>query len=406
MALTNVAIKSAKPGAKPFKLADSEGLHLLVQPNGARYWRMNYRFFGKHKTLAFGVWPDISLADARAKRDAARRLIANGIDPGEKAKQDKIAANVAAANTFEAVANELLAKTEREGLSAVTLKKNRWLLDFVIPVLGRRPIADITAHELLSVLRSVETRGRHETAKRMRAICSQVFRYAIATARADRDVAADMKGALTVPKVTHRAAITSPLGAGALLRAIESFDGHPVTHAALRLLPHVFVRPSELRHAEWADVDLVRAVWTIPAHKTKMRRVHSIPLSSQALEIIASIETDASFSSYLFPSLRSTRRPMSENTINAALRRLGYAQYEMTGHGFRAMAATLLNEMGLWNADAIERQLAHADNNAVRRAYARGEYWDERVRMMQHWSDHLDQLCRGADILPFSKIVR
>jgi integrase len=406
MALTNVAIKSAKPGAKPFKLADSEGLHLLVQPNGARYWRMNYRFLGKHKTLAFGVWPDISLADARAKRDAARRLIANGIDPGEKAKQDKIAANVAAANTFEAVANELLAKTEREGLSAVTLKKNRWLLGFVTPALGRRPIAEITAHELLSVLRSVETRGRHETAKRMRAICSQVFRYAIATARADRDVAADLKGALTVPKVTHRAAITTPLGAGALLRAIEGFDGHPITHAALRLLPHVFVRPCELRHAEWADFDLERAVWTIPAHKTKMRRVHSIPLSAQALEIIASIETDASFSTYLFPSLRSTRRPMSENTINAALRRLGYAQDEMTGHGFRAMAATLLNEMGLWNADAIERQLAHADNNAVRRAYARGEYWDERVRMMQHWSDHLDQLRKGADILPFSKVVR
>lgn len=406
MPLTMTAIKSAKGRDKPYKLTDSDGLHLLIQPSGGRYWRMHYRFLGKQKSLAFGVWPDISLADARAKRDAARRLIANGIDPGEKAKQDKIAANVAAANTFDAVANELLAKTEREGLSAVTLKKNRWLLGFVTPALGRRPIADISAHELLSVLRSVETRGRHETAKRMRAICSQVFRYAIATARADRDVAADLKGALTVPKVTHRAAITTPLGAGALLRAIEGFDGHPITHAALRLLPHVFVRPGELRHAEWADFDLERAVWTIPAHKTKMRRVHSIPLSAQALDIIASIETDASFSTYLFPSLRSTRRPMSENTINAALRRLGYAQDEMTGHGFRAMAATLLNEMGLWNADAIERQLAHADNNAVRRAYARGEYWDERVRMMQHWSDHLDQLRKGADILPFSNVVR
>jgi integrase len=233
----------------------------------------------------------------------------------------------------------------------------------------------------------------------MRAICSQVFRYAIATARAERDVAADLKGALTVPKVTHRAAITTPMGAGSLLRAIEGFDGHLMTRAALRLLPHVFVRPGELRFAEWADFDVDKALWNIPAHKTKMRRVHAIPLSRQALDIIASIETDAAFSSYLFPSLRSTKRPMSENTINAALRRLGYAQDEMTGHGFRAMAATLLNEMGIWNADAIERQLAHADNNAVRRAYARGEYWDERVRMMQHWSDYLDQLRDGATIL-------
>jgi integrase len=339
------------------------------------------------------------LPDARAKRDAARRLIANGIDPAEKAKQDKVAASVAAANTFEALANELLAKTEREGLSAITLKKNRWLIGLITPALGRRPIAEITAHELLSVLRSVETRGRHETAKRMRAVSSQVFRYAIATARAERDVAADLKGALTVPKVTHRAAITTPTGAGSLLRAIEGFDGHLMTRAALRLLPHVFVRPGELRFAEWADFDFDKALWTIPAHKTKMRRVHAIPLSRQALDIIATIETDAAFSSYLFPSLRSAKRPMSENTINAALRRLGYVQDEMTGHGFRAMAATLLNEMGIWNPDAIERQLAHADNNAVRRAYARGEYWDERVRMMQHWSDYLDQLRDGATIL-------
>jgi integrase len=335
MALTAAAIKSAKPEAVQFKLTDSGGLHLLVRPNGGRYWRMNYRFNGKHKTLAFGVWPDVTLADARAKRDAARRLIASGVDPAAKAKQDKVAASVAAANTFEAVAKELLAKTEREGLSAITLKKNRWLIGFITPALGCRPISEITAHELLSVLRIVETRGRHETAKRMRAICSQVFRYAIATARADRDVAADLKGALTVPKVTHRAAITAPSGAGAILRAIESFDGNSITHTALRLLPHVFVRPGELRYAEWADFDLEKAVWTIPAHKTKMRRIHAIPLSRQSLDIIASIETDAGFSSYLFPSLRSAHRPMSENTINAALRRLGYAQDEMTGHGIR-----------------------------------------------------------------------
>jgi integrase len=399
MGLTAVAIKAAKGRDKPYKLTDSDGLYLLVLPSGGRYWRMNYRFLGKQKTLALGVWPEVELADARAKRDEARRLLAKGIDPAEQTKLDKITASVAAANTFQAVAAEWLAKIEREDLSPVTLKKNRWLLSFTYPALGRRPIADISPHELLAVLRTVEVRGRHESAKRIRATCSQVFRYAIATARADRDVAADLKGALTVPKVTHRAAITTPLEAGALLRAIQGFEGHPITLSALKLLPHVFVRPGELRFAEWDDFDLEKAVWTIPAHKTKMRRVHPVPLSRQALDIIAGIETDRRYSKLLFPSLRSVHRPMSENTINAALRRLGYAQDEMTGHGFRAMASTLLNEMGKWNPDAIERQLAHVEGNAVRRAYTRGEYWNERVTMMQDWSDYLDQLRSGAKIL-------
>jgi integrase len=399
MGLTAVAIKAAKGREKQYKLTDSDGLHLLVMPSGQRYWRMNYRHLGRYKTLAFGVWPEVDLADARAKRDEARRVLAKGIDPAEKLKLDKIAVSVAAANTFQAVADEWIAKIAREDLSPVTLKKIRWLLSFTYPALGKRPIADISPHELLAVLRTVEVRGRHESAKRIRATCSQVFRYAIATARADRDVAADLKGALIVPKVTHRAAITTPLEAGALLRAIQGFEGHSVMLSALKLLPHVFVRPGELRFAEWDDFDLQKAVWTIPAHKTKMRRVHSVPLSRQALDIIAGIETDKEYSSYLFPSLRSARRPMSENTINAALRRLGYAQDEMTGHGFRAMASTLLNEMGKWNPDAIERQLAHAEGNAVRRAYTRGEYWNERVAMMQDWSDYLDLLRTGAKIL-------
>jgi integrase len=369
MGLTAVAIKAAKGRTKEYKMADSDGLYLLVKPNGGRYWRMNYRFRGFQKTLAFGAWLQIALIDARAKRDEARREITRGIDPGEKLKLDRIAAEVAASITFQAVADEWLTKTEQEGLSAVTLKKNRWLLAFAFDRLGHRPIAEITPHELLAVLRKVEGRGCHESAKRIRAICSQVFRYAIATARADRDVAADLRGALIVLKVTHRPAITTPNEVGALLRAIESFEGHPTTDIALKLAPHVFVRPGELRHAEWHDFDFDRAIWTIPAPKTKMRRAHAVPLSRQALAIIAKIEVDASYSSYLFPSLRSTKHPMSENTINAALRRLGYGQDEMTGHGFRAMASTLLNEMGKWNADAIERQLAHAYNNSVRRAY-------------------------------------
>ncbi|WP_343517813.1 integrase arm-type DNA-binding domain-containing protein [Sphingomonas sp.] len=399
MALTALAIKSAKSRAKPYKLADSDGLYLLVTPSGGRCWRMNYRHLGKQKTLAFGTWPDTSLADARERRDAARKVLARGDDPAEQIKLERIAATVAASNSFKAVADEWLTKAEKEGRSAVTMKKLRWLLDFINESIGKRPIATISAQELLIMLRKMEGKGKYETAKRLRSTCSQVFRYAIATARAERDVAADLRGALIAPKPIHRAAITSPKEAGGLLRAIEAFEGHPNTKVALRLLPHVFVRPGELRHAEWSDFDFDKALWTIPPHKTKMRRAHTIPLSRQALAILETIEHDADYSRFLFPSLRSVDRPMSENTINAALRRMGFAQDEMTGHGFRAMAATLLNEMGLWHPDAIERQLAHCDNNAVRRAYTRGEYWDERVKMMQHWSDHLDFLRDGAKVL-------
>lgn len=399
MALTALAIKSAKSHTKPYKLADSDGLYLLVTPSGGRCWRMNYRHLGKQKTLAFGTWPDTSLADAREGRDAARKVLARGDDPAEQIKLERIAATVAASNSFKAVADEWLTKAEKEGRSAVTMKKLRWLLDFINESIGKRPIATISAQELLIMLRKMESKGKYETAKRLRSTCSQVFRYAIATARAERDVAADLRGALIAPRPVHRAAITSPKEAGGLLRAIEAFEGHPSTKAALQLLPHVFVRPGELRHAEWSDFDFDKALWTIPPHKTKMRRAHTIPLSRQALAILETIEHDAEYSRFLFPSLRSVDRPMSENTINAALRRMGFAQDEMTGHGFRAMAATLLNEMGLWHPDAIERQLAHCDNNAVRRAYTRGEYWDERVRMMQHWSDHLDFLRDGAKVL-------
>lgn len=399
MGLTAVAIKAAKGRDKPYKLTDGDGLFLYVTPNGGRYWRMNYRHLGKQKTLAFGVYPDTGLADAREQRDAARKLLARGEDPAERIKLERIAATVAASNSFKAVADEWLVKVELEDRSAATMKKLRWLLDFINASVGKRPIASISAQELLVMLRKMEGKGKYETAKRLRSTCSQIFRYAIATARAERDVAADLRGALIAPKPVHRAAITSAHEAGGLLRALDAFEGHANTKVALRLLPHVFVRPGELRYAEWADFDFDKALWTIPQHKTKMRRAHTIPLSVQALAILQAIEHDANYSRFLFPSLRSVDRPMSENTINAALRRMGFAQDEMTGHGFRAMAATLLNEMGLWHPDAIERQLAHCDNNAVRRAYTRGEYWEERVRMMQHWSDHLDFLRDGAKVI-------
>ncbi|AYJ87452.1 DUF4102 domain-containing protein [Sphingomonas paeninsulae] len=399
MTLSVVAIKAAKGRDKIYKLADAGGLFLMVTPSGGRRWQMSYRYLDKQKTLSFGVWPDTGLAEAREKRDAARKVLAKGLDPAEQNKLARIAATVAASNSFKSVADEWLIKVEREGRAPATMKKLRWLLDFINQSLGKRPVTSITAHELLIMLRKMESKGRYETAKTLRSTCSQIFRYAIATARAERDVAADLRGALIAPKPVHRAAITTPKETGDLLRAIESFQGFGTTRIALNLLAHVFVRPGELRFAEWKDFDFDKALWTIPAHKTKMRRPHSIPLSRQALAILGLIEHDATYSNFLFPSLRSVKKPMSENTINAALRRMGYAQDEVTGHGFRAMAATQLNEMGIWNPDAIERQLAHCEGNAVRRAYTRGEYWDERVRMMQHWSDHLDHLRDGATVL-------
>ena len=398
MGLTAVAIKAAKGRDKQYKMADSDGLYLLVLPSGQRYWRMNYRYLGKYKTLAFGVWPEVDLAEARAKRDEARRTLASGTDPIEQQKLEKVKAGVAAANTFNAVADEWLAKTEASGYSAVTLKKNRWLLSFARAALGKRPIAEISAHELLAALRKVEARGCYDSAKRVRSTCGQVFRYAIATTRAERDVSADLRGALITAKSTPQPAITTANEVGALLRAIEGFEGEVTTRTALRLAPHVFVRPANLRYAEWREFDFEEAVWTIPPHKMKMREVHYVPLSRQALDIIASISEEAS-STYLFPSLRSTKKPMSENTINAALRRMGYAQDEMTGHGFRAMATTLLNGMKKWDRDAIERQMAHLDPDPVRRVYNRGGYWEERVEMMQAWSDYLDELRSGAKII-------
>lgn len=397
--LTAVAVKRAKPKDKPYKLSDRDGLYLFVKPSGTRYWRMNYRFAGQQRTISFGRWPEVPLADARERVIKARRQLSDGIDPSEQVKLDKIKASIAQANTFKAVSDDWLEKVGLEARAPMTIKKYEWQLGLVMPSLGRRPITQITPHEILLALKRIERTKKYYTACSVRATCSQVFRYAIATARAERDVCADLRGALVTPKVVHRAAITTPREVGALMRSLEDYDGHPIIRVALRLLPHVFVRPGELRHAEWKEVDFERAVWTIPDHKMKMGRPHAVPLSRQVIAIIRELEHDETLSPYLFHSLRATDRPMSDNTINAALRRLGYAKDEMTAHGFRAMAATLLNEMGTWNPDAIERQLAHAEVNSVRRAYTRGQYWDERVRMMQHWSDYLDELRGGATIL-------
>lgn len=398
MALTHIQIVNAKPQKKAYKLADSEALYLVVRPNGSKLWRMNYRHLGRQKTLYFGAWPDVGLAAARQRRDEARKQIAAGIDPTAEKRAATLARKVAADNIFKTIAEEWVAKSEREGRAPVTMDKIRWLLGMAYPMIGNLPVAEVSPQEVLAVLRKLEATGRYESARRMRSVLSRVFRYAIATARADRDVASDLRGALITPKVQHLAAITTPKEAGALLRAIDGYTGHKITAIALRLSPHLFVRPGELRSAEWSEIDLKAAVWSIPAEKMKMRRPHRVPLSSQVLDILAELQPLTGNGRFLFPSFRSPRQCMSENTVNGSLRRLGYSQEEMTAHGFRAMAATLLNEMGIWNPDAIERQLAHLDTNGVRRAYTRGEYWDERVKMMQHWSDYLDQLRDGAKI--------
>ena len=399
MTLTHLTVSNAKPRAKAYKLADADSLYLVVQPNGTRLWRMNYRYLGKQKTLHLGAWPAVSIAAARANRDDARQKLAAGFDPAAEKKVALAAARVAANNTFKGVAEEWVIKNEREGRATVTLEKIRWLLKMAYPVIGHLPIAQISPQDALSVLRKVEATGRYESARRMRSVLSRVFRYAIATARAQRDVAGDLRGALITPRVTHLAAITTPKAAGELLRAIDGYSGHEITAIALELSPHLFVRPGELRRAEWEELDIAKAIWAIPAEKMKMRRPHRVALSRQVLDRLARLRELTGHGRYLFPSFRSSEQCMSENTVNAALRRLGYSQSEMTAHGFRAMAATLLNEMGIWNPDAIEKQLAHLDASAVRRAYTRGEYWEERVRMMQHWSDYLDELRGGAQIL-------
>jgi integrase len=339
---------------------------LLVQPNAAKLWRLAYRFDGKQKLLALGPYPVTSLSDARAKRDEAKKLLAQGSDPSVERKAERSAARLSRRNTFAAVAEELFDKWKAEGDAATTLKKKKWLLGFANAELGNRPIAEIKAPELLDALRKIEKRGRYETAGRVRSTAGAVFRYAIATGRAERDPSADLRGALITPTVTHRASIVEPGQIGALLRAIDGFERQPTTRIALQLAPLLFARPGELRTAEWAEFNIPEAVWRIPARKMKMRREHRVPLARRSLALLRELKDITGNSKFLFPSVRSWHRPMSENTLNAALRRLGYKQTEMTTHGFRSMASTRLNETGKWNRDAIERQLAHHEEDKAR----------------------------------------
>jgi integrase len=395
--LTDTAIRKAKPKEKPYKVSDSQGLYLLINPKGSKLWRVKYRMNGVERKLALGSYPEITLAEARSARDAARRQLAHSIDPNFVKRQERIEAGIRASNSFSSVAQELIEKKAREGMAEPTLAKMRWFVKLLGNDYGKRPVAEITPQELLHELRKHERRGRLETANLLRAFASRVFRYAVATARAERDPAQLLIGALTTPRVKHFPAITDAITFGALLRAIEDYQGDPAVMHALKLTPHVFQRPGEIRHMEWTEVDFGKAVWIIPEGKMKMRQPHSVPLSRQSLAILTNMRTLSGSGRYVFPSIRSRTRPISENTINAALRRMGYPKDQMTAHGFRTSASSLLNESGKWNPDAIERALAHMVAGSVRRIYNQSAYWTERVEMAQWWSDYLDELREGGN---------
>lgn len=396
MPLSDTAIRSASAGGSARKLADEKGLYLLLAPTGGKLWKLKYRFAGKEKKLSFGSYPEVSLKEARHRRDNARSLLAAGIDPGAAKRAEVEAKNEGLKNTFGTVASEYLDHMSRDGRAAVTIGKARWLFSLLEDDLASRPIAAIRPAELLETLRKVEAVGHHETARRMRSLASRIFRFAVATSRAESDPTALLRGALVAPKVRHHSAITDWPRVGALMRAINDYDGQPLTKSALQLTPHVFVRPGELRRAEWHEFDLKEKIWTVPAEKMKMGRPHRVPLSRQACSILVAAQALSGRQKFVFSSLYPGNRPMSENTINAALRRLGYSSSDMTAHGFRSMASTLLNESGKWSADAIERALAHQDSSAVRGVYHRGQHWEERVKMAQWWSDELDQACAAS----------
>jgi len=404
MALTDVAIRNAKPGEKAFKLADGGGMFLLVTPAGGKLWRLKYRIEGREKLLALGAYPETSLSEARKRREEARGLIAQGKDPSREKQRDKVRSRIQATDTFTAISSEYCAKRRRDGekgWSPATATRSEYLLSLLNGSIGRLAIAEIEPADVLVAVRKIEAKGNLKSARRTLQLASMVFRYAVATARLRSDPTRDLRGALTAPTVTHYGAITDAKGVGELLRAIDGYEGQGLTKLALQFASHVFVRPGELRHAEWEEFDLDAGVWNIPAGKMKMGKAHHVPLSKQTVAILKQLYAATGPTGYAFPSIRTRTRPMSENTLNAALRRLGYTSGEMTAHGFRAMASTLLNESGKWNPDAIERALAHADTDKVRAAYHRGAHWQERLEMAQWWSDYLDQLRKGADVVAF-----
>ena len=400
MALTDIAIRSAKPADKPIKLTDGGGLYLLLNPNGSRWWRLDYRYAGKRKTLSMGIYPDVGLKDARIRRDDARKLLASDVDPGENRKAVKAAKFERATNSFEAIAREWFARNSATWKASHGERIIRRFERDLFPWIGGKPIVELTAPEVLAAVRKIEDRGALETAHRALSNCGQVFRYAIATGRASRDISADLRGALTPVKTEHFPAITDPKQVGPLLRAMDGYTGSQIVRYALRLAPMVFVRPGELRNAEWAHIDLEAAEWRYTV--TKTNTPHIVPLSRQAVEILTELQALTGDGRYLFPSARTSSRPMSDNAILSALRRMGIDKDEMTGHGFRAMARTILDEVLGFRPDYIEHQLAHAVRDPNGRAYNRTAHLAERRKMMQQWADYLDKLKAGAEIIPLN----
>ena len=389
MLLTQFAINKAVAKEKPLMLSDGDGLHLLVKPGGTKLWRFRYRFAGRENMLAFGAFPTVTLAAARAKREEARRLLAEGSDPAVKKKLDKIAAATAARNTFGAVAADYLENIAANGVTEDTISKNRWLLEDLAKPLADRPIADITPAELLHVLKRIEKSGRRETARRLRGVMSSVFRHAVLTLRATTDPTFALRGALLKPNVKHRPAITDEKQVGALMVSIDEYDGWPTLRAALQMVALTMTRPGDVRGMRRSEINFDKAVWRIPGERMKMRRPHDVPLSRQAITILRDMWSLSDHGDLVLPSIRSNRKSLSENAMNSALRRMGYSKDEMTAHGFRSTASTILNERG-FPPDVIEAALAHQDENEIRRAYNRATYWPERVKLMQAWADLLD----------------
>lgn len=398
MPLSATAIREAKPAEKPIRMYDGGGLYLEVSPAGGKLWRLKYRFEGKEKLLALGRYPELSLKEARERRDEARKLLANSIDPSENRKAQKAAKAERATNSFEVVAREWFAKYSPSWAPTHANKIIKRLERDVFPWIGKKPAAEITAPELLAVLRRIEERGVLETAHRALQNCGQIFRYAVATGRAQRDPSGDLKGALAPWKPKHYPAVVEPSKLAELLRSIDAYQGNLITRSALRLLPLVFVRPGELRQAKWADINLETAEWRYFVTKTKQD--HIVPLCTEAVSILLELQTLTGRSDYVFPGLRAHDRPMSENTINAALRYMGFDKDTMTGHGFRAIARTLLDEVLGFPPHVIEHQLAHGVKDPLGRAYNRTSHLPERRKMMQAWSDYLDKLKAGAEVIP------
>ncbi|CAG4883732.1 Putative protein IntB [Georgfuchsia toluolica] len=404
MALTDIAIRKAKAGDKPIKLYDERGLFLLLAPTGGKLWRLKYRFDGKEKLLSLGAYPDVTLAKARDRRDKARELLADGIDPSEHRKVTKAMRAELGENTFEVIGRQWYAKTAPTLAESTKETLLRRLEMDVFPLMGDKPISELAAPDLLAVIRRIEGRGAMDIARRVHNVCGRIFRYAVGHGLTSRDPSRDieLRDILPPENVHHHASVTDPKAVGGLLRAIEEFTGAFTTRCALRLAPLLFVRPGELRHAEWVEIDYEKSEWRIPAGKMKMKEQHIVPLSAQATAILKEIQPVTGHGRYVFPSERGGGRPMSDNTINAALRRMGYTKEEMTGHGFRSMASTLLHELGLPHA-VIERQLAHGERNKVSAAYNFAEYLPERRKMMQQWADYLDGLKSGAKIISISE---